>query len=1229
MPNPFQARILIRRKGAELHGSWLHEGSESLPFPLALPLASEEMEELRWYLETFVQFPGHGDRARARGIEAQMQEWGHRAFHALFGTADGDPIYRRLQVAVGEGQPALLTLSTIEPDVLGQPWELLRDQRGPLALQGIAMRRQLLDLQTVSAASATLPLRVLLVISRPRDTGFIDPRTSTAPVLEALERLPQGTVTVDSCAPPTLRRLQEMIGDARERQAPYHVVHFDGHGDFLPRTGQGVLAFEDEQGRTDLVKGTALGNILKDLKVPLVLLEACRGSQLSDRAVSGSVAPALLQSGVSSVIAFSHSVHVAATRLFVERFYQKLAVGRSVGQAFTEARLRLHEEPARWLHLGPGARTVDLQDWFIPQLYQVGDDLALFAPALEQPRPVAVSPQDLALSGFPPPPVDRFHGRALELLELEHAFRRQPAVVIHGGGGMGKTALVREAAHWWIRTGHFETAVFCSFEQKQGAERVVQLLGQALEGEEFSARREEEQWRLAVRLFHERRVLLVWDNFESTLPVFQQGQEPEAGVPDAPLEFSDEARREVQRLYQELTEGNPRGRLLVTCRPGDTLLPGIAKLSLGGLARPDSLHLLAAIADREGIDLDRPGYERHEVDGLLTMLADHPLSIALVAPHLRELTPAQIREEFGQLLERFTDPAAPEGRNRSLLASLEFSTNRLSAGARRLLPCLAWFQGGVFESVFLGFAELGAEAWSPIREELAATALLNVEEPGPYLRFHPTLPYAARPTDVPDQDTAQGRFVELYQIVGRTVDKILRSPNPAAGMGILAREEANVRSAMALAFRREEQEAGHRLAQILGKYLERAGRLRERAALAQWGQERLPAQAALDEATCVALLEHASTRFEQGAAGEAVQIIQGVLQRLHDEGLPDPGTTAFQIATALSDLGQIYTAAGRPDLAVEPLQRAISSFEQQGERKRASLASTLSDLANAWRHLGQLDQALAAVERAVDLCRQLEAWHGIAAGLAQIGTILTDQGRFAEAEACYAEAVPAARFAGDILLQGMCLYHLGHLQRRQWHNDRAIDLLQQALALFQRAGHPGREMSACNALGAAEMQRGQLDAAEAWHLRSRELAEQLGDRVGLASAAQDLGIVYQYRADQADDPATYLSWLRRAVASVQESLAIRLELQDQVGAALSYGQLGVLYRMLGDLDEAEASLHASLQIHEALGLTDVWKNYRDLAEVARARGDEEAAVHWQAKCDTKRAELDRLQRGGA
>jgi tetratricopeptide (TPR) repeat protein len=1225
-PHPYEIRLIVTRHADRLEASWLDAGQQSRPFPLTLPLTPADMDELRWYLEVYPQYTGAGDRARARGLEKQIAVWGRRLFDAVFGDRDAATVYANLLRAAEQRRPCLLTLGSTDADVLGQPWELMRDDRAPLVFRGVSVRRQLRGAVPVTDRRLGLPLRVLLIVSRPKDTGFIDPRNSIAPLLDALDLLPEGTVAVDFCDPPTLARLEGMISEARKRSAPYHIVHFDGHGNYLPKTGVGTLAFERADESTDAVTGSQLGDLLARLDVPLVLLEACRGSDLSDRPVFGSVAPALLQSGVGSVIAFSHSVHVEAARLFVERFYKELGAGATVGQALEEARARLHAQHGRWLHLGPNAATVDLEDWFIPQLYQVGDDPVLFEQADGGPAAEREGRDEVTLPGFPPPPLYRFQGRAQELLALERAFRRHPAVVLGGGGGMGKTALAREAAHWWLRTGRFDHAVFCSFEQKAGAERMIQLLGKALEGEAFSARSAEKQWQTAVKLFRRKRVLLVWDNFESTLPIYQQGEQP-----GSPLVFSEESRTLLRKLYGEMTAGEPKGRLLVTCRPDDTLLPGIKKVALGGLARPDSLHLLAAILDREGIATEREGYERAEVDGLLTMLADHPLSISLVAPHFRALTPKKIREEFGTLLERFTDKEAAEARNQSLRASLEFSRRRLSPEARRVLPYLAWFEGGVFERSLLHFAELTPEAWGPIRSELVATALVAVEESeqfnSPYLRFHPTLPYAARPGEVPNAEEAEQRFLAVYLDVMMMADKALGGNQPAAGMALLAREEANLRSAIACAFRRGARHEGGGIADTLGSYLQMAGRLRERDALVAWVRAQVAEGEGLDTATCAAIRQHAWSRFEQGHAPEAVQIVQDLIRRLESEGLRDADELAFQLAVSRHYLGRIYDHAHRPDLALEPMRQAIAGFERLGEAGRANLAAALGTLASASVDLGRLEAALQAAERGLTINRQLGRSIAVAVSLHQVAAILKAQQRYTDADARYGEALRAAQDAGDEQLQASTLQHQGSLQNGLGNPGRAVDLYQQALTLFQRAGAKGGEMRTCDLLGSAELQRAQLVAAEAWYRRAAELARERNDRGQLAATSQNLGILYQRRAEQAADAESRTALLRQAIDSVQQSLDIELEMRNQIGAAASYHQLGILHRLQGELDQAEANAQQAAQVYEALNLPEVYKVYANLAAIARDRGDQEAAARWQAKRDAKLAELKRLRRG--
>jgi CHAT domain-containing protein len=97
-----------------------------------------------------------------------------------------------------------------------------------------------------------------------------------------------------------------------------------------------------------------------------VFLEACQTAQ-SDADPNASMAGALLEAGVSSVIAMSHSVMVETARRFVEAFYQQIAKGQSVGTAMLAGRKNLLENTERFNIIGAGM--LHLQDWFVPCLY--------------------------------------------------------------------------------------------------------------------------------------------------------------------------------------------------------------------------------------------------------------------------------------------------------------------------------------------------------------------------------------------------------------------------------------------------------------------------------------------------------------------------------------------------------------------------------------------------------------------------------------------------------------------------------------------------------------------------------------------------------------------------------------------------------------------------------------------------------------------------------------------
>lgn len=373
----YEIRLCFTSSNGNSQLVWLTDGdskSIGVEAPFTPFLTDTDYDDLRWYLEEYMELPDGGAVVRAAGVEARLGEWGRQLHDAIFGVPENRAALDELLAAP---EPRELTIASSDADLLRLPWELMADATGKLALR-VSLRRQLDIPRELIARTMKLPLRILYLVSRPEDTGFIDPRMTTKALLAAIDPL-GADVQLDFCRPPTLARLGQMLREAQQAGNDYDVVHFDGHGSFLPQSESGALCFEQSDdgsgdSQTDLVAADRLGDLLAQHRILLVVLEACGSATVGKTLVFRSVAPRLILAGVGSVVSMGHAVHVEAARILLDRFYRELASGTSIGHAVAQGRSALVTSPTRWLEHGPAARTLKLADWFLPQLYQRGMD---------------------------------------------------------------------------------------------------------------------------------------------------------------------------------------------------------------------------------------------------------------------------------------------------------------------------------------------------------------------------------------------------------------------------------------------------------------------------------------------------------------------------------------------------------------------------------------------------------------------------------------------------------------------------------------------------------------------------------------------------------------------------------------------------------------------------------------------------------------------------------------
>jgi tetratricopeptide (TPR) repeat protein len=1082
-------------------------------FIFTAPLGVIEGEDLRWYLEDYYLWPIGMFNERAARIEAQLPRWGQDLYEAALATpvaheafnawqqagADGE---RRFSVFVdselpeGASDPEQAGTREAASELLALPWELLHDGRGFLfhGKHPVRVRRRLPNRHAQAVRPTRLPIRILLVSPRPEEEnriGYIDHRISARPLIEAIESLGElATVTV--LAPPTFSALEEALQKAGERGEPFDVVHLDGHGVYDHEHGLGALCFEDpndaqqvDKRRIQFIHAEKLAEVIRDHRIPLVFLEACQTAK-TEEDPTASVAAKLLEEGVASVIAMSHSVLVETAHRFVKAFYHELAQGKRVGSAMIAGQRELHRDTARGKVMGAGE--LHLQDWFVPVLYQEEQDPQLItklAPAAVQQ--LQEKQRRLRLGALPDPPAHAFQGRSRELLALERLLSNQPYAVVRGQGGAGKTTLATELARWLVRTNRFRRAAFVSLEQYSDARSVLDSLGQQLlpEGENYSVAQYtdlKQALQPVERALNDRATIIVLDNLESVLPD-ATGQLPPGAEPV----------EELFDLCRKLLDANPATRIVFTSREP---LPAPfdhkrCDRPLGALSRTDAIALVGEVMKQEGLTpkSDDPGSDPQEIVELVEAVNRHARALVLLAREVAHKGVRATTENLHQLMAEL-DKKHQGDRENSLYASVELSLRRLPPEVREQIKPLAVFHGGAQLGVLGIMLEADEETITNIANHLIDVGLAEYIGYN-HLRLDPALPsYLLRKMNAAEQEETRGRWTEaMSQLTGFLYQQQFKDAELSAQLALLELPNLMAMLQWIQAKERPEEvvDLAHTVESLLARLdrpqaLAQATRVREQVAqkLGEWSHVRYLTESA-----------NIDRLLDRGNLMSAYEATQQLLQRCLMAGEDAFLEAAYDIAMVYFDLGNVLYRSGAAKAALVPLAEAQRRFQVLADAGNISaesmVCSTITKSADCLTDLGRWDEAAASYESAIEQAESLEDKRKVAVNKGQLGKIRLLQGRYEEALESYTLARDVFDRMSEPGYVAVSWHQIGNVYFETKQYEQAERAYRQSLAIFVQQRNMASEVNSLGALGNLYDAMGRLEDAVKCYRQAAEL----------------------------------------------------------------------------------------------------------------------------------------------
>jgi tetratricopeptide (TPR) repeat protein len=1152
---------------------------ESRRFRFTAPLGPIEAEDLAWYLERYAHWPSGPFQDRARAVERKLPEWG-QLLYAVVSDAEARTVVEAWQAA-GKNHPRRFTVlvdpepvagspAEAQPDaaeaatlLLGLPWELVHDGHDYLfqAAPGVHVRRRLPNREQRDPVVTDPPVRVLLVSPRPEDdeAGYIDHRVSARPLAEALARLGE-LAQLTLLAPPTFAALEAELRRAHEAGTPYHVVHFDGHGVYDKRHGLGALCFEHEedktklnQRRSDLVGADQLARVVQKYRVPLFFLEACQ-TAMAQIDPTASVAGKLLQHGVNSVVAMSHTVLVETARRFVSAFYVALLEGQRVGQAMLVGQRALKADTRRGrAFTGP----LHLEDWFVPVLFQEELDPQLIreVPAAKV-QAILKRQRELALGKVPPEPEQTFVGRSRGLLAAERLLEREPYAVLRGQGGEGKTTLAAELARWLVATHRFRRAAFVSLETHSEARSVLFALGEQLVPNYVTETAQDEKrgLQLIERALAEQPTLLVFDNLESVLP-------PAPGSP-AEAAYEPEVLDKILQLCARLGRVG-RTRLVFTSRERMPKPFDKNHVTIDRLDRPDAVALVGKVLGENELmphaaDL---GESEAEINDLVEAVNCHARSLVLLP---REIVKSGVRNATRQLHELMAalHRDHPDDRERSLLASVELSLRRLPAAMRQKIRPLGVFQGGGHLGVMAMVLGLNAEKGEvvEIAEQLVAVGLAETQSYG-YLQLNPALgPALLGALNDAEREAAQAAWAEATaQFTAFLYQQVSKAPQMALTLALL--DLPNLVAGLEHLHKTADGDRVVGVATRVETLVAQLGRPKALARAAKVRTEATPKPGEWNHAAHQAASAAVDQLLAAGLYAQAVAAAQAQLQKAQAAGENAYPDAAYDLADTHFGLGRALEQSGNSEAALEVIDESRRCFEalaKAGNKSAARMANVcLAEAGDCLRALGRLDEAADSYELNIKGAEELGDPRQVAVGKGQLGSVRILQRKYQDALTAYTETRET----------------------------------------FEKLGEPGSVAIVWHQIGIVHREAQQYEAAERAYQKSLQIKVQLGNRSGEANTLHELGTLY-----------AVMSRLEGAVQFYRQASVIYLELEDLADEGRARNNVAATLIKLERYDEARKELLRAIECDKLFGhAVEPWKTFDSLCYLERAVGNPGAA----------------------
>jgi len=903
------------------------------------------------------------------------------------------------------------------------------------------------------------------------------------------------------------------------------IAHFSGHG---AATKDGAfLLFENENGSSNPFEAREFVREVKD-QAWIGFLSACQ-SAVAERTAFGNLARELVKTGVPFALGMQFNLPDLFAPTISGQFYNYLSQGHAVPEAARQARRAVKRENEFYVGMialyaahpdeagkmgwtGAGART-----------------LSTFAAA--------------DVSDLPAP--SGFIGRQSELMNIGTqllAKKKPNTVTLHGAGGIGKTALMRQALLHFAPS--FEAALAIALDPLPSLESVLGRLERFLNLPSPCSNDTKEREKIVRERLTIKHTLLGLDNFETLNYALNNKDSDE-----------EKTAKSLHSFFKYLAANGVT--LCVTSREV-TNLGGELVIDIEGLPNDVGGRLF-----QDNIVRQQDKIYIEKTQQVSEMVGGHPLALRLLASAFDDQVGTsldQYIEDLQSHLPKARDKWTEEDRHESLRASFDFAMNNLlkiSEGEElqialsRLSIFIAFFIAEtaalVLENRFAETEEDGNELVVRAKNALHALwehgMLERIQLPLKneifyFYRLHPALnQFAAEKLSIDEKSANQETYWRSMSHLAHRAYPSKDEDNGIYGNLLLTNI---VRFAIpdlikTTKFKYQNRETANILFEVAFLHshfgeLDKSLNLYQQAVTISDELGDLKGKSS-------ALQNMAGIYMTRGELDKAMNISQQSLVIFDELGYVK-GKTA-----TLNTIAEIHVIRGNLEDALQLYHQSAEINEEMGNLQGKGIV--LGNMAKIYFIHGDLDEAMELYRQAYKVFEESKDLKAMASILRWIAQIENQKGNFDEALAIHKYTLDVAIKFDDAEGKSASLQQIADIYLSRGELDKAMPLYQQSLEIDEKLGHQQGKAINLNNMAQIYVARGNLYDAMRIYQQSLDISEKLGDLKSKASTLNNMAVILYNQGDS-----------EGAIKLSQDSLDISQQLGDLLDKGTSLNNIG-------------------------------------------------------------------------